>query len=114
MGRGKEEQGKGWWGVGLLALLWSVLIDPGEVGGDVPGLDPDFALSGEAAHESFAAEEESFETAAAQAGQHGDVVLQGIFEGNDKAGVDDIVVLDVDFEDCAVGVEEDISVAGGF
>jgi len=100
--------------MGLFALLRSVLIDPGEVGGDVPRLDPDFALSGESAYESFAAEEESFETAAAQAGQHGDVVLQGIFEGNDEPSIDDIVVLDVDFKDCAVGVEEDISVAGGF
>ena len=108
-------------GVGMAPWALSVIlrgavgVDEGEEGVDVAGLDPDFALAGELADEAFAAEEEGFEFAAgAEAGKDGDVVLEGVFEGDDVAGIDDVLVGDVDFEDGAVGVEEDVARAGGF
>lgn len=66
------------------------------------------------ANESFTAEEESFEATTAKTRKNGDVVSQGVFEGDDESGINDVVVLDVDFEDRTVGVEEDVAVSGGF
>jgi hypothetical protein len=79
-----------------IALTRPELVDPRKEWGNIAGLDPDLPLARKPAHEPFAAEEEPFETAAAQARQDPDVVLQRVFEGDDESGVDKIIADNID------------------
>lgn len=84
-------------------------------GVDVSRLDPDFALTSEAADESFAAEEEVFDGfGGACAAEDLHVVLQGVFERDDISGVDQQAVADIEFDDGTIGVEEDVTGSGSF
>ena len=90
-------------------------VDPLEQWVDVSGLDPDFALTVEAADEAFAAEEEVFDGfGGAGAAEDLHLILEGVFKPNDVSRIDQQAVADIKFDDGAVRVEEDVTGSGGF
>jgi hypothetical protein len=95
-------------------LLWTVRVDPAQKRVDGAGLHPESALPGEADDQTLAAEEERLGASAeAEARQGGDLVLEGVFEGDHVAGVDVVVAVDGQLEHGAVGIEEEVACALG-
>ena len=76
---------------------------PGK-GGHLAGLNPQAATAAEPADEAFPGEEEALDAAEAV-----DAVIQAAGEGNNVAGVDNVIALDIDFDECAVGVEPKVA-----
>lgn len=81
--------------------------NPPSEGGDLPSLDPDFALTLESADEALPGEEEGFVAA-----DFGNVVGESLGEPDDTACIDDVVAADIDLEDGSVAVKPEVTLSG--
>ena len=74
------------------------------------GLVIEFSLAVEFTDETFSSEEATDETAAS----FSDVEFECVFEGDDMAGVDGVIAVDIDAVDRTVATEEQVTLSGAF
>ena len=72
----------------------------------VAGLNPDFAFATETADKTFTGEEQGF-----VATNFGDLVIHAFGEGDYVAGIYDVILFYIDFNNRAVGVKPQITFA---